>query len=147
MSIRWQMLTLVGVALIALAAVGFIGFKGIGQVGTAMRDVGEVNLPSIQGLLIVSEGQTAVKAAALSAALYENDYDAQAQFAAIGESRRNAWERIDSGWNGAANAAASSGARKPASGAKAKKPQVGARVAGNLAVASTDPDEAHFTRF
>ena len=97
-SIKWQMLTLVGVALMALSTVGFIGYHGIGQVGEAVHDVGEVNLPSIQGLLVVAEGQTALKAAALSAALYENDYDAQSQFAAVSAKRHKIWERIDGGW-------------------------------------------------
>jgi methyl-accepting chemotaxis protein len=98
MSIKWQMLTLVGVALIALSCVGYFGYRGINQVGDSLKDTGGVDLPSIQGLLTVSEGQTALKAVALSAALHENDYEAQAQFAALGETRHKVWERIDAGW-------------------------------------------------
>lgn len=98
LSIKWKMLTLVAVVLLSLVSVGFIGFKGIGHVGDAMNEVGQVRLPSIQGLLVVSEGQTAIKAATLSAAIYENDYTAQQQFAAVQESRRKAWASVDEGW-------------------------------------------------
>src|SRR5215510_5325731 len=97
-SIKWQMLTLVGVAILALGVVGFIGYRGIGQVGEAIQDVGGTDLPSIQGLLIVSEGQTALKAADLEASIYENNYESQEQFASVGEKRRKIWERIDGGW-------------------------------------------------
>lgn len=98
LSIKWKMLTLVAVVLLSLISVGFIGFNGIGRVGGAMTEVGQVRLPSIQGLLTISEGQTAVKAATLSAAIYENNYAAQQEFAAVQESRRKAWAGIDTGW-------------------------------------------------
>jgi methyl-accepting chemotaxis protein len=98
LSVKWRMAALALVVLLALAAVGFIGFTGIRDVGGAMEEVGVVRLPSVQGLLEMNEGQTAVKAETLSTAIYENDYAAQAQFAAAGERRRKAWARIDAGW-------------------------------------------------
>jgi methyl-accepting chemotaxis protein len=92
------MLILVSVVLASLAAVGLVGFTGIRELGAAMNDVGVVRLPSVQGLLEISEGQTAVKAATLSAALYENDYSAQDQFVKALEQRAKAWANIDGGW-------------------------------------------------
>jgi methyl-accepting chemotaxis protein len=98
LSIKWKMLSLVAVVFVALLAVGLIGYRGISHVGAAMDEVGLGQLPSVRGLLVVSEGQTAVKAANLSVALYENDYTAQDKFQAITEAHRAAWASIDTGW-------------------------------------------------
>jgi methyl-accepting chemotaxis protein len=97
-SVKWRMMVLAFVVLVSLAAVGLIGFKGISEVGAAMDEVGAVRLPSVKGLLVMSEGQTAVKAASLAAAIYENDDSAHDQFAALLERHRNAWSAIDTGW-------------------------------------------------
>jgi methyl-accepting chemotaxis protein len=63
-----------------------------------MDEVGQVRLPSVHGLEIINEGQTAVKAANLSISVYENDYAAQDKFSAVAEARRAAWANIDTGW-------------------------------------------------
>jgi methyl-accepting chemotaxis protein len=98
LSIKWKMLSLLIVVLAALIAVGAIGFSGITQVGAAMDEVGQVRLPSVHGLEMINEGQTAVKAANLSAAIYENEYAAQEKFAALVQARHDAWANIDAGW-------------------------------------------------
>ena len=98
LSIKWKMLSLLIVVLAALITVGAIGFSGITQVGAAMDEVGQVRLPSVHGLEIINEGQTAVKAANLSVAVYENDYAAQDKFAAVVDARHTAWANIDTGW-------------------------------------------------
>jgi methyl-accepting chemotaxis protein len=97
-SVKWRMLTLVIVVMLSLATVGFVGFNGIQHVGAAMNEVGVVRLPSVHGLLVVSEGQTAVKAATLGAVLYENDYSAQEEFEAAMQRRKQAWANIEVGW-------------------------------------------------
>src|SRR5687768_10729420 len=79
--VKWRMTALVAAALTSLVAIAFIAFKGIDRLGVAVNEIGTVRLPSVEGLLVMSEGQTAVKAATLWAALYENDYSAQQQFA------------------------------------------------------------------
>ncbi len=63
-----------------------------------MDEVGLGQLPAVHGLLVISEGQTAVKAANLSVAIYENDYSAQDKFQAAADARRAAWANIDDGW-------------------------------------------------
>jgi methyl-accepting chemotaxis protein len=98
LSIKWKMLSLLIVVLAALIAVGAIGFSGITQVGAAMDEVGQVRLPSVHGLEMINEGQTAVKAANLSAAIYENEYAAQEKFSALVQARHDAWANIDAGW-------------------------------------------------
>jgi len=95
--IKWQLASLAGVMLVALLVVGICGYTGIAKVGKAMNEIGVVRLPSIQGLLLISEGQTAVAAGTLSAAIYENDYQAQDKFREAQQLRARAWAGIDAG--------------------------------------------------
>jgi methyl-accepting chemotaxis protein len=96
--IKWKLATLVAIMMVALAVVGASGYAGIVAVGGAVNEIGVVRLPSIQGLLTMSEGQTAVSAATLTTAIYENNYQSQAKFAdAIGQ-RQKAWANIERGW-------------------------------------------------
>ncbi|MET3131419.1 methyl-accepting chemotaxis protein [Oxalobacteraceae bacterium GrIS 1.11] len=97
-AIKWKLAMLVLVMMVALAAVGVSGYVGIVTVGGAVSEIGAVRLPSIQGLLAISEGQTAVAATTLSSAIYENDYHAQDKFAAAIGLRQKAWADIDRGW-------------------------------------------------
>ena len=98
LSIKWKLAVLVSILLMALAAVGYSGISGIREVGASMEDLGSNRLPSIHGLLVVSEGQTAVKSATLATAIYENDYAAQSEFAMVRELRKKAWANIQTGW-------------------------------------------------
>ena len=61
--IKWKLATLVAVMMAALLVVGISGYAGIATVGNAVNEIGVVRLPSIQGLLMMNEGQTAVAAA------------------------------------------------------------------------------------
>ena len=98
LSIKWKLATLVVIMLLALAAIGLAGYSGIRQVGAAMTEIGTVRLPSIEGLLSVSEGQTAVKSATLATAIYENDYAAAKEFQGVLALREKAWSNIDAGF-------------------------------------------------
>jgi methyl-accepting chemotaxis protein len=89
---------LVAIMLAAMIAFGWSAHTGLQRVSAAGAEVGHVRLPSIHGLLSVSEGQTAVKGYDMSVALYQNNPDARQQLDAILEHRRKAWERIDAGW-------------------------------------------------
>jgi hypothetical protein len=75
-----------------LLVVGSAGYRGIAKVGASVNEIGVVRLPSIQGLLVMSEGQTAVAAATLYAGTYSNDFQAQAKFAEAIEMRKKAWQ-------------------------------------------------------
>jgi methyl-accepting chemotaxis protein len=97
--IKWKLALLIGVILVALAALGLTGNAGIRTVGAEMTEIGMVRLPSVQGLLMVSEGQTAAESATLQAAIYENDYGAQKEFENIKALRKTAWTHIQTGWN------------------------------------------------
>ena len=74
--IKWKLAALVAVMMAALVVVGVSGYAGIATVGNSVNEIGVVRLPSIQGLLQMSEGQTAVAAGTLSAAIYETNYQA-----------------------------------------------------------------------
>ncbi|MYM32370.1 HAMP domain-containing protein [Duganella sp. CY15W] len=96
--IKWKLATLVAIMMVALLVVGSAGYRGIAKVGASVNEIGVVRLPSIQGLLVMSEGQTAVAAATLYAGTYSNDFQAQAKFAEAIEMRKKAWANIDRGW-------------------------------------------------
>ena len=89
---------LVAIMLAAMIAFGWSAHIGLQRVSAAGAEVGHVRLPSIHGLLSVSEGQTAVKGYDMSVALYQNNPDARQQLDTLLEHRRKAWERIDAGW-------------------------------------------------
>jgi methyl-accepting chemotaxis protein len=96
--IKWKLATLVAIMMVALLVVGAAGYRGIAKVGGAVNEIGVVRLPSIQGLLVMSEGQTAVAAANLFAGTYSGDYQAQSKFVEALEMRKKAWSNIDRGW-------------------------------------------------
>ena len=95
--IKWKLATLVAVMTVALLVVGVCGYAGIATVGNAVNEIGVVRLPSIQGLMMMNEGQTAVAAATLTAAIYENNYQAQDRFAEALQLRTKAWSNIEAG--------------------------------------------------
>ncbi|MYM26068.1 HAMP domain-containing protein [Duganella sp. FT135W] len=96
--IKWKLATLVAIMMVALLVVGAAGYRGIVKVGGAVNEIGVVRLPSVQGLLVMSEGQTAVSAATTYAGMYDQDPQAQDKFAAAIEMRKKAWANIDRGW-------------------------------------------------
>ena len=96
--IKWKLAVLVAVMMLALAILGVSGFRGISDVGASVNEIGVVRLPSIYGLLVLSEGQTAVDKATLQAAIYENDAKAQDKFAQVAKSRDAAWAKAQAGW-------------------------------------------------
>ena len=98
LAIKWKLALLVATMVMALFVLAWSGYAGIREVGNSMDDVGTVRLPAIHGLLVVSEGQTAVKAATLVSAIFETDYTAQDEFVKILTQRKEAWSHIDAGW-------------------------------------------------
>ena len=97
MTIKLKLILLVTLAAISLVIVGLVGNSGITNVGNAATEIGEVNLPSVLGLEIVNEGQTAIRATNREAPFYENDYKAQDKFASVLKKKAEVWQRIDKG--------------------------------------------------
>jgi len=96
--IKWKLAVLVGIMMIALVVLGAAGYRGIAKVGGSVNEIGVVRLPSIQGLLELNEGQTAVALATLRTAIWENDYTSQAKFAEVIKLRDKAWANANGGW-------------------------------------------------
>ncbi len=82
------------VALITLA-VGSLGYWGTVRLATHLYEVGVVRLPSVLGLEMMNEAQTAVKAAERTLLIPGLD---QARIAHERDQLKAAWERADKGW-------------------------------------------------
>ncbi|UGQ48405.1 methyl-accepting chemotaxis protein [Massilia endophytica] len=96
--IKWKLATLVVIMLIALAAIGASGYRGIAKVGSSVDEIGKVRLPSLLGLLAMSEAQTDIMGTTLRAAIWETNYQAQQQFAGVLKEREAAWKDAEAGW-------------------------------------------------
>jgi methyl-accepting chemotaxis protein len=84
----------VAVAIITFV-VGIIGYLGAARLGNHLHEVAVVRLPSIQGLELMTEAQTAVKAAERTLLIPGID---QARIKHEHERIRNAWSRAEKGW-------------------------------------------------
>lgn len=98
MKLRTKLIALSTVAILAIFLVGLTGINGIRQLSESIDEVDHVRLPSIVSLANVTEGQTAISAANLGTAIYENNYQSQAKFVEIGAKKKAIWERIDKNW-------------------------------------------------
>ena len=97
LSIKWKLGVLVGIMILAMAGLVFLAYVDLKGAGEDIAEIGNNRLPSVQGLLIVSEGQTAVKSATLATAIYETNYSAQKEFEDVLALRKKAWNNIESG--------------------------------------------------
>ena len=68
---------------LALALIGGASWSGMRKISRAVDEIGRVRLPSVQGLLMVSEAQTAIRSANRWALTWENDYTAQGNFSGL----------------------------------------------------------------
>ncbi len=99
MKSQWTIGKMLISAFMVVAAVttllGIVGYYGVNKGGIAINELGGVRLPSIESMLVVSEGQTAVDTtenALLSRAIDLQTRQAKYEdFAAI-------WQRIDNAW-------------------------------------------------
>ena len=97
LSIKLKLFSLLAITLVAMIVIGLAGGAGIRQVGAALVEVGVVRLPSIDGLLTLSEAQTAVKAATLATLLHEPAPSAELLVPVLA-AHRKAWAGADAGW-------------------------------------------------
>jgi methyl-accepting chemotaxis protein len=92
-------LTLIAmISVIALSVSSLIGLKGMRNAQADIKEIGSVRMPSVQGLLMITQGQTAVKAATLATAIDENDYKLHPEFAKAIVDKAKGWASIDKGW-------------------------------------------------
>ncbi len=98
LTVRTKLILLLAMAILATVFIGLAGSFGIRQTSASVQEIGDVRLPSILGLGVVNEGQTALRANILSALIHENDYKAHEKFAAIVVERKAIWARVEKGW-------------------------------------------------
>lgn len=98
MTVRAKLILLLAMTITATVAVGGIGMLGLRDTGGAIEEIGSVRLPSVMGLNMIAEGQTAIRVANLNALTLQNSRAAQEQFAAILKEKQEIWTRIDAGW-------------------------------------------------
>ncbi|MYM97327.1 methyl-accepting chemotaxis protein [Duganella vulcania] len=98
LTVRAKLIILLSVAVLALVVVVAIAFTGMRQDAAMLMEVGKNRLPSVQGLLQVSEGQTAIRSANRAmdtVAAYPEDFD---QIAQQIKRKQEIWAGIDKGW-------------------------------------------------
>jgi methyl-accepting chemotaxis protein len=98
LSVKAKLAILLAAALVSLLLMAGVGVYGMRQLGHAVSELGENRMPSVEGLMIVSEGQTAVRSANRWALTWENDYKAQARFQEVLKAKELAWKNIERGW-------------------------------------------------
>ena len=77
------------------AILGMVGYYGVNQGGIAINELGTVRLPSIESMLIVSEGQTAIDTTENALLCPSIDMETrQSKY----EDFASIWERIDKAW-------------------------------------------------
>jgi len=97
-TLKAKLLALMGIAILALTVVGLIGWAGMASISLSVAEIGKNRMPSIVGLEMVNEGQTAVRSANRSVSFFENDYKSQAKFTEVIHTREEVWKRIGKGW-------------------------------------------------
>ncbi|MRR37504.1 hypothetical protein EG829_23185, partial [bacterium] len=94
MKMKMKLLTGFSAVAVICAIVGVIGFIGARQLDAQIKEVADVRLPSVLGLEILNEAQTAIRVAERSSLLAEDVKDVKQQEANL----KNAWERAEKGW-------------------------------------------------
>ncbi len=98
LTIKVKLFMLLGVSILSLVVLGLIGNYGITVGRAGVEEIGNVRLPSIDGLGIMNEAQTAIASANYYGLSYENNYNAQRNFENVLKLRDKAWENMKRGW-------------------------------------------------
>ena len=85
-----------GFTLVALlaAAVGIVGYKGINEVSGNLLEISSVRLPSVEGLALIKDAQTAIQRAERTCLLTMNKDEREHQLKRLSD----AWGNADKGW-------------------------------------------------
>jgi methyl-accepting chemotaxis protein len=96
LSIGKKLMLSFGVLLLFGAIIGYSGYDGLNKTNAQVKEIGEVRLPSIEGLLTMSSAQTAVivgERGLINRRMMDRDVR-QAQYDYI----EKAWSNADAGW-------------------------------------------------
>lgn len=98
MTVRSKLVLLLTAAIGTSVLIGIAGTLGLRETTDSIVEVADVRMPSILGLEIMHEGQTAVRATSRWVIGWEHDNRAQAKIAEALRKRGEIWARIDKGW-------------------------------------------------
>jgi methyl-accepting chemotaxis protein len=98
MSLRSKLFLLSFLAVGALLAAVLTGVLGINSGVSGVAELGQHRLPSVIALQALREAQVGLKSSTLEVALWENDTEAQDQFADIAKDKRQWWAKVDTAW-------------------------------------------------
>ena len=94
LSLKMKLMTgFVAVAIIA-AVIGGVGYRGMTSINEALTEIGVVRLPSIVGLEMMNEAQTAIQRMERTSMLKLSPVEQEQQL----ERGKDAWARADKGW-------------------------------------------------
>jgi len=98
LSIKAKIGALLAVATLALLVVVLISFKGLQNNQQMLHEVGEVRMPSVQGLQLIIEAQTGIRS-------YDRAIDARAAYPDEAQEiqellnqKKDAWAQVEKGW-------------------------------------------------
>jgi len=98
LTVRTKIMLLLAVGVLALLLVMAIAFMGMKKDAEMLQEVGKVRMPSVMGLQIINEGQTALRS---SNRAIESFAPYPEQHTEIGEQlkrKQEIWQRIEKGW-------------------------------------------------
>ncbi|HEX5392399.1 MAG TPA: methyl-accepting chemotaxis protein [Rhodocyclaceae bacterium] len=100
LSLKLKLLVLSGLAITALTAAVISGFVGIHSGVRGAEVLGRQVMPSVLALQKLKELQIAQRSSTYETGLWENDPEAQDQFADIAKEKQAQWQKIDAVWKG-----------------------------------------------
>ncbi|HTH59398.1 MAG TPA: methyl-accepting chemotaxis protein, partial [Paraburkholderia sp.] len=99
LSLKTKATLLLGVGVLATLIVLGIGLVGLQTVAASLDEIGVVDLPSVEGLMMVHEGQTAIRSADRAINSFANFPDEFGKIGAQLDRKQEVWARIQRGWN------------------------------------------------
>src|SRR5262245_2361494 len=99
LSLKAKATLLLGVGVLATLMVLGIGLAGLKTVAAHLDEIGRDHLPSVEGLMIVHEGQTAIRSADRAVDSLASFPDEFGKIGAQLDRKQELWARVEKGWN------------------------------------------------
>ena len=97
LTVRTKIVTLLLVAVLALVVVMLISFAGLTKQSEMLAEIGKNRMPSIVGLQMINEGQTAIRSANRGIDSVDAYPDEFSEVALQLKNKQDIWARIDKG--------------------------------------------------
>jgi len=97
MTVKTKLILLLAVAIASSILIGIAAELGLRETSASIHEIGVVRMPSVLGLEIVNEGQTAIRAANRLVSTLQA-HPSVGNFNDIVKNKKDVWERIEKGW-------------------------------------------------